>query len=93
MRMTDFRAGWPVVSNEGRRVGTIKAVGRHYIRTSRPGFLADLFIPASSVANVLNETIHLNVTQQDVDQMGWEQEPRVDDSPEADPEADLHRHI
>jgi hypothetical protein len=93
MRMTDLKAGWAVLGNDGRRVGTVKDVGQNYIVTSRPGFAADLFVPASAVANVENEAVYLNVTQGDADQMGWEQEPRVDDAIEVTPEGDLHRHV
>ena len=92
MRMTDFRAGWAVRGNDGRHVGTVKSVGRNYILTSRPGLYADLYVPASSIANVVNEIIHLNITQPDTEQMGWEQAPR-DDELEANPENDLHRHV
>jgi hypothetical protein len=93
MRMTDLKAGWTVLGNDGRRVGTVKEVGQHYILTSRPGFAADLYVPASSVANVENGAVHLNVTQGDADQMGWEQEPRAGDALEVSPESDLHRHV
>lgn len=93
MRMTDLRPGWPVLGNDGRRVGTVREVGQHYILTSRPGFSADLFVPASAVANVVDETVHLNVRQSDVEQMGWEQEPRTDDRPEGSSPSDLHRHV
>ena len=92
MRMTEFRAGWAVVGNDGRRVGTIKSVGQNYLLTSRHGFSADLYVPVSSIANVVDETIHLSVTQRDADQMGWEQAPR-DDEPESGSDSDLHRHI
>lgn len=90
MRMTDFRAGWGVVGNDGRRVGTVKGVTPNYVLTARPGFAADLYVPASYIGNVEHETIHLTITQRDVDQMGWEQAPR-DDEPE--PADDLHRHV
>ena len=92
MRMTDFRKGWAVVSNDGRRIGAVKDVGRHYILTSRSGFASDLYVPASSIGNVEHETIYLNLTHDAVEQMGWEQEPRDGDL-EGDPESDLHRHI
>jgi hypothetical protein len=92
MRMTDFRAGWAVVTNDGRRLGAIKEVGQNYILTSRPGFAADLYVPASSIANVEHETIHLNLTHDAVEQMGWEQAPRDGDL-EGGQESDLHRHI
>lgn len=92
MRMTDFRAGWAVLGNDGRRVGTIKSVGQNYLLTSRHGFSADLYVPVSSIANVENETVHLSITQRDAEQMGWEQAPR-DDELESSPDSDLHRHI
>lgn len=92
MRMTDLRAGWAVVSNDGRRLGTVKDVGQNYILTSRSGFSADLYVPVTSIANVEHETIHLNLTWGEVDQMGWEQAPR-DDEPESSSQGDLHRHI
>jgi len=92
MRMTDLQAGWAVVGNDGRRVGTVRGVTQNYILTSRPGFAADLYVPASFVANVEHETVHLNITQSDVEQMGWEQAPR-DDEPESGPAGALHRHV
>jgi hypothetical protein len=93
MRMTDLRPGWPVLGNDGRRVGTVRDVGQHYILTSRSAFAADLYVPASAVANVVDKTVYLNVRQSDVEQMGWEQEPRTDDRPEDPSTSDLHRHV
>ena len=93
MRMSDLRPGWTIFGNDGRRVGTIKSVGQNYILVSRPGLAADLFVPVTSVANVVDQAIHLNIRQSDVDQMGWEQEPRDDDRLEQGQEGDLHRHV
>jgi hypothetical protein len=93
MRMTDLRPGWPVLGNDGRRVGTVKDVRQDYIVTSRPGPLADLFVPVSSVANVVSEAIHLNIRQADAEQMGWEQEPRHEERLGERPDDDLHRHV
>jgi len=90
MRMTDFQVGWVVLGNDGRRVGTVKGVTPHYIVTARSGFATDLYVPASFIANVEHGAIHLNLTQSDASQMGWEQPPRDD---EAEPEDDLHRHV
>jgi hypothetical protein len=90
--MTDFQAGWAIVGNDGRRLGTVKGVTPNYIVASRPGFAPDLYVPASSIANVEHGTIHLNITQHDAEQMGWEQAPR-DDEPETGPGDDLHRHV
>ena len=92
MRMTDFRAGWAVLGNDGRRLGRIKGVGQSHILVARSAFAADLYVPVSSIANVEHETIHLNLPQRDAEQMGWEQAPRDDETP-AGPDDDLHRHI
>lgn len=92
MRMTDFRTGWTVVGNDGQHVGRIKDIGPNYIRTSRSIFAADLFVPVSAIANVEHDTVHLNLTRREAEQMGWEQPPRHDE-PESRPGDDLHRHI
>jgi len=91
--MADLQPGWDVVGNDGRRVGEIREVSQNYLLTSMPGLAADLYIPASAIANVENEVIYLSVPQPDVAQMGWDQPPREDDTPTSSPESDLHRHI
>jgi hypothetical protein len=37
--------------------------------------------------------VHLNIPRPDANQMGWEQEPRDHDIPEAGADSDLHRHV
>jgi len=92
MRMTDLQRGWAVFSNDGRPVGQVEEVGQNYVLTSGPQ-LARLYVPASAIANVENEVVHLNVTQRDAGAMGWEQAPRGDDELQTSPEGDLHRHV
>ena len=92
MRIADLKSGWAVVGNDGRRVGAVRGVGQNYILTSMAGLLSDVYVPASAIANVEHEVVHLNIPQRDVAEMGWEQPPRDDDAP-ASPEADLHRHV
>jgi hypothetical protein len=92
LRVTDFKPGWTVVGNDDRKVGIVRRVGHNYIVTSRSAFTADLYVPVTSIANVENDTIYLNITQPDADHMGWEQEPR-DDEAEDSADGDLHRHI
>jgi hypothetical protein len=91
MRMTDLKAGWTVVGNDGRRLGEIREVGQHYVLVSQKGFSGDLYVPASAIGNVDESTVYLNVP--DAKGMGWEQPPREDDSLETTPETDLHRHV
>jgi hypothetical protein len=93
MRMTDLKPGWAVVGNDGRRLGTVKDVGQYYVLVSRGGRSGDLYIPSSAIANVRDETLHLNLTKAVAEEMGWEQAPRDDDAPETAHEGDLHRHV
>ena len=93
MRMTDLKPGWAVVANDGRRIGSVKDVGQNFVLTSRGGLTADLYVPASAIANVRDQVVHLNLPKDAADEMGWEQKPRDDDSLETSPEDDLHRHV
>jgi len=93
MRMADLKAGWTVVGNDGRHVGSVREVGQNYLLASTGGLSANIYIPASAIGNVEHQTVHLNVAQRDVAGMGWGQPPRDEDVPETSPEADLHRHV
>ena len=93
MRMTDLKAGWAIVGNAGRRLGTVQSVGQNYIFASKPGLAGHLYVPASNVANVENEVVYLNLAKREADQMGWEQPPRNPDAPDETQPSDLHRHV
>jgi hypothetical protein len=92
MRMADLKAGWAIVGNDGRRLGTVESVGQNYILASKGGLSGRLYIPASHVANVQHEVVHLNLAKSEADAMGWEQPPRNEDTPETTA-PDLHRHV
>lgn len=93
MRMAQLKAGWAILGNDGRRFGTVEHVGQNYILASRGGLSGNLYVPASHIANVENETVYLNLAKGEADAMGWEQQPRDLDAPETSSETDLHRHI
>lgn len=93
MRMADLRRGWAVVANDGRRLGTVKSVGQNFVLASRGGLSGDLYVPASAIANVRDETVYLNLPRAAAEEMGWEQPPRDEDSPGPGREDDLHRHV
>lgn len=93
MRMADLKPGWDVVGNDGRHVGSVREVGQNYVAVSTGVVSTNVYIPASAIANVENETVHLSLAQRDVAGMGWGQPPRDDDAPLASPEGDLHRHV
>lgn len=93
MRMADLKPGWSIVGNDGRRVGTVRDVGQNYVLASIGGLASDIYVPASAIANIEHEVIHLSIPQRDVAQMGWAQPPRDEDVPATSPESDLHRHV
>ncbi len=92
LRMADLQPGWAVVGNDGKRVGAVQRVGQNYVLTSIDGRAGEIYIPASAIANVDHDVIHLSMPQGDVAQMGWGQPPRDDDVPTTS-ESDLHRHV
>jgi hypothetical protein len=94
MRMADLKRGWKVLGNDGRHVGDVQDVGQNYLLTSltRLGS-SPVYIPASAIANVEHEVVHLSLPQAAVEEMGWGQPPRDDDAPQTSPETDLHRHV
>jgi hypothetical protein len=93
MRMTDLKAGWAIVGNDGHRFGTVEHVGQNYILASRPSLAGHLYVPATHIANVEHEVVYLNLAKREADEMGWEQPPRDQDAPETSPDTDLHRHV
>jgi len=93
MRMTDLKAGWAIVGNDGRRLGTVQSAGQNYIIASRSGRPGKLYVPASHVANVENEVVYLNLAKGEAEAMGWNSHPGTRDAPESSAATDLHRHV
>ena len=91
--MADLTPGWLVVANDGKRVGTVREVGQNYVLTSSSMLGHDLYVPASAIANVEHEVVHLSLPEDAVRRMGWEQRPRDEDAPTTESETDLHRHV
>ncbi len=92
MRMTDLQPGWTVLGNDGRRVGDIREVGQNYVLVATSRLAGDLHVPASAIANVDRDAVHLNVPAAQAASMGWDQPPRGEDAPEGEA-SDLHRHV
>ena len=93
MRITDLKPGWDVLTNDGQRLGRIKDVGQHFVEVSGGAFSAVRYVPSSAIANVENETVHLNVANGEIDAMGWRQPPRLPDDLQTSPERDADRDI
>lgn len=93
MRIADLKPGWHVVTNDGQRLGTIREVGQHFLRVSGSGFTSAIFVPASHIGNVADETVHLTVAAGEVEAMGWHQPPRTSDALRTQPEGESEREI
>ena len=91
--MTDLQTGWAIVGNDGQRLGTVHEVSPNYVVASRGLLASVLYVPASAIANVEHEVVHLNLARNDAEKMGWEQPPREPDLPEDGADPDLHRHV
>lgn len=93
MRIADLQPGWTVVTNDGHRLGRVKAVRQHFIEVSGSLFTSTLYVPSSAIGNVERETVHLNLARREVDATGWQQPPRSADTLHIGPERDADREI
>ena len=93
MRIADLMPGWAVVTNDGHRLGNVTEVGQHFLEVSGGHYSASLFVPSSAIANVENETVHLNLAEPEVDAAGWQQPPRTSDDLRVTQEGDADRDI
>lgn len=93
MRIADLKPGWDVVANDGHRIGRVRDVGQHFVRVSAGRFSAAIYVPASAIANVENETVHLNLASIEIGGMGWQQPPRSPDELQTARERDVDRDI
>ncbi len=93
MRIADLQPGWDVVTNDGHRLGRVREIGQHFLEVSGGLFSTTLFVRASAIGNVQNETVHLTIANDQVDSMGWQQPPRTSDELHTRPERDADRDI
>jgi len=93
MRIADLQPEWDVVTNDGHRLGAIREVGQHYVEVSGGFFSSVLYVPASAIANVENDTVYLNLAQGQIDATGWGKPPRSSDELQTASERDANREI
>ena len=93
MRIADLKPGWDVLTNDGHHLGKIREVGQHFVEVSGGLFSASLYVPASAIGNVENETVHLKFAQGEVGGTGWRSPPRTSDELHTTRERDADREI
>jgi len=93
MRVADLQPGWNVLTNDGHKLGTVREVGQHFVEVSGGFFSSTLFVPASAIGNVDDETVYLNLAQGEIDATGWSKRPRSSDELKTAAERDANREI
>ena len=93
MRIADLQPGWDVLTNDGHRLGTVREVGQHFVEIAGGFFSSTLYVPASAIGNVENETVYLNLAQGEIDSTGWGKPPRSSDELQTASERDANREI
>ncbi len=93
MRIADLQPGWDVLTNDGHRVGTVREVGQQFVEVSGGFFSRALYVPASAIGNVENETVYLNLAEGEIDATGWGKPPRSSDELQTDSEREANREI
>jgi hypothetical protein len=93
MRIADLQPGWDVLTNDGHRLGAVREVGQHFVEVHGGFFSSVLYVPASAIANVENETVYLNLARGEIDASGWGKRPRTSDELQTASEREAHRDI
>ena len=75
---TEIAYGWDVVGSDGDKIGSVAAIQPHYISVEK-GFLfkEDIFIPTSAISSVADETVHVDVTKDQIEDQDWAREPEM----------------
>lgn len=75
---TEIAYGWDVVGADGDKIGTVAAIQPHYISVEK-GLLMkkDIFIPTSAITAVADDTVHLNLTKDQIENEDWDLEPEM----------------
>lgn len=68
-----IHGGWSVYGNDGSKIGTVYEAGPDYLLVDT-GFLQThhLRVPASAIKGFENDMVFLNVPENGVEKLGWE---------------------
>ncbi len=74
--MSQIRSGWDVYGSDGEKVGTVGDVGSNYLLVTK-GFLftKDIYIPMSAITGIEQDRAYINVSKDQVENMGWDRPP------------------
>lgn len=68
--------GWDVFSSDERKIGGVTYVGANYVLVTK-GFLftKDIYIPTSAITGIEQDRVYVDVSKDQVEDMGWDQPP------------------
>lgn len=71
--------GFDVYGSDDEKIGSVAEVRPNYFIVEK-GFLfpTDIYVPLSAVTSVQDDSVHLNVTKDQVENQGWDAQPEED---------------
>jgi uncharacterized protein (TIGR02271 family) len=73
-----IRPGWAIYGSDDQKIGDVNELGPNYVLVTKGLiFIKDLYIPFDAITNVdpTRQCAFLDVSQNDVESMGWDQIP------------------
>jgi uncharacterized protein (TIGR02271 family) len=74
----EIDTGWDVVTSDGEKLGDVDEVHPHYLVVSKGWlFPTERYVPVSTITDVTDNTVYINVSKAEVDAQGWDTIPDV----------------
>jgi len=73
--------GWDVITSDGEKLGDVEEVHPHYLVVGKGLiFHSERYVPVSTITAVDDTKVHISVTKDEVDRLGWETIPEATDT-------------
>ncbi len=73
--------GWDVVTSDGEKLGDVEEVHPHYLVVGKGLiFHSEKYVPVSTITNVEDNKVYINVSKNEVDSLGWDSIPDIADT-------------
>ena len=68
--------GWDVVTSDGEKLGDVEEVHPHYLVVGKGLiFHSERYVPVSTITDVADNKVYINVSKAEVDRQGWDTIP------------------
>lgn len=73
--------GWDVITSDGEKLGDVEEVHPHYLVVGKGLiFHSERYVPVSTITSVADNKVHISVSKDEVDRLGWDTIPDVTDT-------------